>query len=257
MTETQPALFVGHGSPMNALERNRHTEALRSFSASRSRPRAILSLSAHWYTHGTHVTAMAEPRTIHDFGGFPQALFDVQYPAPGAPELAAEIAGLLPVDVTLDQSWGLDHGTWQVLIHLYPEADIPVLQLSIDQKATPAQHIEFGRRLARLRDQGVMILGSGNVVHNLSVMDWQKADGGFDWADRYSNLTRDRFLNRDLDGLANFLDDGTDADQSIPTAEHYLPLLYVAGAVRSTDKLSVVTDGLVMGSLSMLSLVAQ
>lgn len=259
----QPAVFIGHGSPMNALEDNIHTAAWRALGAERAgpeRPRAILVISAHWQTHGLRVTAMAAPRTIHDFRGFPQPLFDVQYAAPGAPDLARRVAALLaPEPVALDLDWGLDHGAWQVLLHLAPAADIPVVQLSLDRDTAPARHVALGRRLAALRDEGVMILGSGNVVHNLGLIDWHSPERGFDWAVRFNDRTRQRFLDRDLDGLADYAAsssgvDNADARLSVPTDDHYLPLLYVAGAADAQDPLSVITDGLVMGSLSMLSL---
>ncbi|MDA5194762.1 4,5-DOPA-extradiol-dioxygenase [Govanella unica] len=257
MSVALPTVFIGHGSPMNALEQNSFTASWAEFGAVIARPKAILSISAHWYTRGSFVTAMSSPRTIHDFRGFPQALFDVQYPAPGAPEFAREVVKLLaPEPVTLDQDWGLDHGTWQVLVHMFPEANIPVVQLSINQDAQPAHHLELGRRLAPLRDAGVLILGSGNVVHNLGLADWQMAEGGYDWAERYNDLTRSRFLAADYGALAQYESDGPDAKRAIPTAEHYLPLLYVAGAARASDPLRVLSDSLVMGSLSMLSVQA-
>lgn len=254
MTVRQPAVFIGHGSPMNALELNKHTQALRDFGAARPRPSAIISISAHWYTQGTHVTAMPSPRTIHDFRGFPDALFAVNYPAPGDPELAQEVAELLaPTPVGLDLEWGLDHGTWQVLLHMYPDADIPVIQLSIDASAEPQKHYDMGRALGNLRDRGVMILGSGNVVHNLRVIDWSKPDDGHDWANRYNDLVRERILKQEHNALIGFKGDGSDANLSIPTDEHYLPLLYVAGASAPTETLEILTDGTEYGSLSMLS----
>jgi len=252
-TSKMPAVFIGHGSPMNTLETNRFTEVWRRLGETLPRPKAILMVSAHWYTRGIGVTAMSEPRTIHDFGGFPQALFDVRYPAPGSPELAREVAALLePHPVTLDQGWGLDHGTWSVLAHIYPDASIPVIQLSLDAQMSPAEHVTLARKLTVLREQGVMIMGSGNVVHNLGVMDWSNQDGGFDWAEVFNDAIRHAVEQKDIEGLANYLV-YLGARLSVPTAEHYLPMLYVMAQATADDTVSVVTDGLVMGSISMLS----
>jgi 4,5-DOPA dioxygenase extradiol len=199
-----PVVFFGHGSPMNTLERNKYTETWRALGESIPRPKAILCVSAHWYTEGTAVTAMEKPKTIHDFYGFPQALFDVQYPAPGDPRLAARVRELLePVEVRLDDSWGLDHGTWSVLKHAYPDAKIPVVQLSIDGTRAPEFHYETGRRLAPLRDEGVLVAGSGNVVHNLRLM--RRAGGpAFDWAVRFNERVREALASRDHQALIEF-----------------------------------------------------
>ncbi len=252
-TSKMPAVFIGHGSPMNTLETNRFTEVWRRLGETLPRPKAILMVSAHWYTRGIGVTAMSEPRTIHDFGGFPQALFDVRYPAPGSPELAREVATLLePLPVTLDQGWGLDHGTWSVLAHIYPEADIPVIQLSMDAQMSPAEHVALARKLNVLREQGVMIMGSGNVVHNLGVIDWSNREGGFDWAVAFNDAIRTAVEAKNVEGLANYpVYPG--ARLSVPTAEHYLPLLYVMAQADDEDPVSIITDGLVMGSISMLA----
>jgi 4,5-DOPA dioxygenase extradiol len=251
-----PVVFFGHGSPMNTLERNPYTESWRRLGSSIPRPKAILCVSAHWYTEGTAVTAMEKPKTIHDFYGFPQALFDVQYPAPGDPRLAARVRELLkPTDVQLDDSWGLDHGTWSVLKHAYPDAEIPVVQLSIDGTKPPAFHYETGRRLALLRDEGVLVVGSGNVVHNLSLM---KRAGGApsDWAVRFNERIREALASRDHLSLVNFEKFGEDARLSVPTPEHYLPLLYIAAAQREDEEMVFAVDGYEMGSLSMLTAVA-
>lgn len=251
-----PALFLGHGSPMNVLEENVYTEAWRALGKTLPRPKAIVAVSAHWYTQGTAVTAMEKPRTIHDFGGFPQALFDTQYPAPGSPDLAHKVAdALAPVQVQLDQQWGFDHGSWGVLIKMYPEADIPVVQLSIDGTKPPAFHFELGRKLAALREQGIMIVASGNVVHNLRMVRWQGDAEPYAWASSFNEYVRDNLSwegEAEQHPLVNFMQhDG--AELSNPTPEHYLPLLYVLGARLPGETVSVPVDGLVMASLSMLS----
>ena len=251
-----PAVFLGHGSPMNAIEQNRHADIWARIGREFPRPKAILSISAHWFTRGVGVTAMETPKTIHDFGGFPQALFDMQYPAPGSPALAARVRDLLaPLPVALDQDWGLDHGTWSVLTHVYPKADIPVVQISIDASQPPQFHYDLGKRLAPLRDEGVLIFGSGNIVHNLGVMrrgDTGHNNGGFDWAERFNTFARAALTGRNDQALIDYALQGADARQSIPTPEHYLPLLYVLGA-GAGEALVIENDGLEMGSISMLS----
>lgn len=247
-----PAAFLGHGSPMNALERNRFTEAWRAFGASVPRPRAILAVSAHWYVPMLAVTAMPRPRTIHDFFGFPQALFDVQYPAPGLPDLFGEIAELVKPDragADID-SWGIDHGTWSVLVHAFPEADIPVVQLSIDARKPFEWHLALGAKLAELRKQGVLVVGSGNVVHNLRAIDWQQPDGAFDWSRRFDERARELMLERpqDIASLATH----PDYARAVPTPDHFLPLLYIAGLAAAEDsRAKVLVDGYAYGSLSM------
>lgn len=254
-TTRLPVVFFGHGSPMNALERNDYTETWRTFGASLSKPRAVLMISAHWFTRGTHAAAMETPETIHDFGGFPQPLFDFQYPAPGAPELAQRVADLLaPLPVGLDREWGLDHGAWSVLTHVFPEADVPVVQLSID-RTQPAQfHYDLGKRLAPLRDEGVLIVGSGNVVHNLGIMNWREQTVAYDWAVRFNDLVKRCLESRDHAPLIGYDQLGNDARLSIPTPEHYLPLLYIIGQQTADDKMTLLTDGIFGGSISMLSL---
>ena len=259
-TPRMPALFLGHGSPMNTIETNRNTAAWARIGRDYPRPKAILSISAHWYTRSTAVTAMAQPKTIHDFGGFPQALFDFQYPAPGDAALAARVRDLLaPLPVALDTSeWGLDHGTWSVLAHVYPKADIPVVQLSIDGTQPAQFHYDLGKRLAPLRDESVLIFGTGNVVHNLGVMQraagrsGNSGEGGYDWAQRFNTFAREALTTRHDQALVDFASQGRDAQLSIPTPEHYLPLLYVLGAAGS-DAVTIENDGLEMGSISMLS----
>jgi 4,5-DOPA dioxygenase extradiol len=248
-----PALFIGHGSPMNALEDNVYTRAWEQLGKSLPKPKAILAISAHWYTEGTAVTAMTAPPTIHDFGGFPQALFDMRYPAPGDPALAAHVRDLLaPVEVRLDDSWGLDHGTWSILVKMYPQADIPVLQLSIDATQPNAFHFETGRRLSALRDEGVLLMASGDVVHNLRTMRWGSNEP-YDWASRFNDTVRDCLLGGDTEKLIDYAQWGGDARLSIPTPEHYLPLLYIAGARRADEAISIPVDGIELGSISMLT----
>ncbi len=250
----QPAVFFGHGSPMNTLERNRHTEAWRAFGAERPRPKAVLAVSAHWYIRGTAVTAMGKPQTIHDFGGFPPALHAVQYPAPGDPGLAAQVRDLLaPVEVRMDHEWGLDHGTWSVLAHVYPNAEVPVVQLGIDRAQPASFHYDLGRRLAPLRDEGVMIVGSGDVVHNLRVIQWGSDAHPYPWATQFNDAFRDHLQRREHAPLIDYEAMGEAARLSSPTPDHYLPALYVLGAQRDDDALSIITDGIELGSISMLS----
>ena len=250
-----PAAFVGHGSPMNALESNRYTERWRAFGRSLPVPRAVLAISAHWYIGTTAVTAMAMPRTIHDFGGFPQALSDVRYRAPGDPSLAAEVAALLrPRPVVLDDGWGLDHGTWSVLVHLFPAADVPVVQLSIDAGMTFDEHVALGAALAPLRARGVLILGSGNVVHNLGRIDWSSPDGAFDWARRFGDATHELLTERPGDAAG--LRSHPDYPAAAPTPEHFIPLLHLAGlSDASGERAEAFVHGYAMGSLSMASYV--
>lgn len=229
MNTRMPAAFIGHGSPMNTLEENRYTKAWRQFGHDIPKPRAILAVSAHWYINATAVTAMPRPRTIHDFYGFPQQLFDVQYPAPGSAEVAEEVAELVkPVHVGLDRdSWGLDHGTWSVLVHTFPQADVPVLQLSIHAQKDFDYHLELGARLAGLRERDVLILASGNAVHNLRALDWSQPDLSYDWATRFDDAARELMTERPED--APSLRDHPDFARSHPTDEHFIPLLYLAG----------------------------
>lgn len=251
-TPPMPAAFLGHGSPMNALERNRYTDIWRAFGASVPRPRAILVVSAHWYVNATAVTAMPDPRTIHDFFGFPQALFDVQYPAPGIPELAEEVADLAHPDFVgpdIDV-WGLDHGTWSVLVHAFPDADIPVAQLSINAQKPPEFHLELGARLAALRESGVLVLGSGNIVHNLRAMDRKQPDVCFDWNRRFDSDTRQLLAERPAEAVS--LMEHPDYAASAPTPEHFLPVLYLAGmAAAAGQGLDSLVEGSAYGSLSM------
>ena len=249
-----PAAFFGHGNPMNALDHNRYTEAWRQFGASVPRPRAILIVSAHWFVNASALTAMSEPRTIHDFYGFPQALFDVRYPAPGAPELAAEIADVVqPVWVGADtDSWGLDHGTWSVLVHAFPEADVPVVQLSINATKPLEYHLNLGARLAPLRATGVLIAGSGNVVHNLGRIDPTMPDRGTTWAQRFDEQAQ-QLMTSDP-GEIGRLEESTDYRMAVPSTDHFIPLLYLAGlAAEAGETAQTMVDGYALGSLSMTS----
>ena len=251
-----PAAFLGHGSPMNALEHNRYTDAWREFGASIERPRAILCVSAHWYVHATAVTAMDDPRTIHNFYGFPEELFAVEYPAPGSSSVAHDVAqALSPAWCGLDtDSWGLDHGTWSVLAHLRPEADVPVLQLSIDAQKSVDEHVALGRALEPLRHDGVLILGSGNVVHNLGLIDWSNTDGGTDWAHSFDDATREVMTSAPA-RLASVLE-LPEARAAVPTPEHFLPLAYIAGIADAAGTTArILVDGFAYGSLSMTSYV--
>ncbi|MFD1231750.1 4,5-DOPA dioxygenase extradiol [Pseudonocardia benzenivorans] len=249
-----PAAFFGHGNPMNALSDNRYTAAWRAFGMAVPRPRAILVVSAHWYINATAVTAMPRPRTIHDFYGFPQELFEVEYPAPGMPELAAEIADVVePTWVGADvDSWGIDHGTWSVLVHAFPDASIPVVQLSINADKPLDHHLELGAKLHALRTRGVLVVTSGNVVHNLRGMDWKLTDEGFDWARRFDEAARERMLGDPTRFAA--LDAHADYRHAVPTPDHFIPALYLAGLADAAGEASdtrVLVDGYAYGSLSM------
>jgi 4,5-DOPA dioxygenase extradiol len=247
-----PAAFIGHGNPMNALEVNRYTAAWRAFGASVPRPRVILVVSAHWYINATAVTAMSRPRTIHDFYGFPKVLFDVEYAAPGLPELSEQIADVVkPTWVGRDiDSWGIDHGTWSVLLHAFPDASVPVVQLSLNADKDIDYHLDLGRQLAPLRDEGVLIIGSGNIVHNLRAVDFNKPDDGYDWALRFNEAAREVLLDDPTDAAR--LDGHRDFTKSVPTPDHFLPMLYLAGlAGASTERPELLVDGYAAGSISM------
>jgi 4,5-DOPA dioxygenase extradiol len=250
-----PAIFFGHGNPMNALQRNAYTEGWAQLGASMPPPEAILSISAHWYVPGTAVTAMTNPTTIHDFGGFPRELYEVQYPAPGSLRLAQRVADLLaPVPVAMDRAWGLDHGTWSVLKHAYPDADIPVVQLSIDETCESVWHYEVAKQLQPLRDEGVLIMGSGNIVHNLHAYSWgNPAVGPYDWAQRFDTRARELMAAGNFAPLVAYERLGRDAMLSAPTPDHYLPLLYVMAQYRRGEPVSFPVEGFDGGSISMLS----
>lgn len=256
-TEKMPVLFLGHGSPMNAIEENEFVRGFRSVAAGLPKPRAILCVSAHWETRGTFVTAMPNPPTIHDFGGFPKALFDVQYPAPGSPTLARETKALVKkTEVGLDDKWGLDHGAWSVIKHLYPKADVPVIQMSLDHYQTPEYHYELARELSSLRRKGILIIGSGNMVHNLGMVAWDKlnaVDYAYDWAREASEKMKRFILEGDHQSLVKFRSQGKAFDLAIPTPEHFLPLLYTVALKDEKDEVSLFNDKAVAGSLTMTS----
>jgi 4,5-DOPA dioxygenase extradiol len=252
--QRMPVLFIGHGNPMNALERNEYTDAWRRIGADLPRPQAILSVSAHWYTPGARVTAQERPRTIHDFGGFPQPLFEVEYPAPGSPALARRVRDLLaPVPVAFDERWGLDHGTWSVLVHMFPRADVPVVQLGIDETLTPEQHWDLAVRLRPLREEGVLILGSGDVVHNLHTYAWGRHPvEPYEWALRFEQAVRTAIEQDDLETVVGYEELGRDAALAAPTPDHFLPLVYVLAQGKREDPVSYPVEGFDGGSVSML-----
>ena len=255
MTKPMPAIFFGHGNPMNALQKNAWTEGWAALGAALPRPKAVLAVSAHWYLPSTLVTAMAAPRTIHDFGGFPRELYEIQYPAPGDTELAYRVQSLLaPLAVGLDDRWGLDHGTWSVLCHVFPDADVPVVQLSINETEMAEYHYEIGKHLAPLRDEGVLIMGSGNLVHNLHTYAWGRHPvEPLDWAVRFEESARELMLSGHHEPLINYEALGSEARLSAPTPDHYLPLLYVLGLRREGETVSFPVEGFDGGSISMLT----
>lgn len=256
MSELMPAIFFGHGNPMNAIEQNDYTRKWNAIGNRLRRPRAILCVSAHWYVPAAAVTVSTAPKTIHDFGGFPRPLYEVQYPAPGDPELARRVQQLLaPLPVVLDERWGLDHGTWSVLCHVYPKADIPIVQLSIDETQPASFHFDIGQRLAPLREEGVLIVGSGNLVHNLHTYAWGRhLPEPYDWALRFEDRAREILLSGDYEALVQYEKLGRrEAMLSVPTPDHYLPLLYVLGAASGRDQVDFPVEGLDGGSISMLA----
>ncbi len=256
MADLMPVIFFGHGNPMNAISKNDYTEGWTAIGKSIPRPKAILSVSAHWYIPATAVTANLNPPTIHDFGGFPRELYQIRYPAPGSPELARRVQKLLaPVQNDLDEKWGLDHGTWAVLKHVYPKANLPVVQLSVDGRQPPSFHYELGKRLAPLREEGVLIIGSGNLVHNLHAYAWgEHGVKPFDWAVRFEKHVRELLLKGDDAPLVGYENLGLDAMLSVPTPDHYLPLLYVLGLRKAGEKIRFPVEGVDGGSVSMLAI---
>jgi 4,5-DOPA dioxygenase extradiol len=257
-TEKMPVLFIGHGSPMNAIEENEFVAGWQKLGKELPKPQAVLCISAHWETRGTWVTAMEKPVTIHDFGGFPQELYRVQYPAPGSPELACLTKDLVKIaEVNFDDKWGFDHGCWSIVRHLYPGAEVPVIQLSLDYYQSPQYHFDLARELSSLRKKGILIIGSGNMVHNLRLVDWEKidvADYGFDWAIEASEKMKKYILNGDFTQLINFRSQGSAFGLAIPTPEHFLPLLYSLALKGEDESISIFNDKAVAGSLTMTSL---
>src|SRR5678815_1196058 len=250
-----PAVFFGHGNPLNAIQKTVYSEAWSALGRSIPAPKAILCISAHWYLQGTRVTAMLQPKTIHDFGGFPAELYQVQYPAPGDPELAQHVADLLrPTAVKLDEDWGLDHGTWSVLCHAFPEANIPVVQLSVDETKPAEFHYSLAERLMPLREQGVLIVGSGNIVHNLHSYAWGRhVTQAFDWATSFEDKVKQNLISGTHELLVEYETLGREAQLAVPTPEHYLPLLYIVVLRRAEDELTFPVEGMDGGSISMLS----
>jgi len=256
-TPRMPVLFVGHGSPMNAIEENEFVQAWRNLGKTLPRPKAILVVSAHWETKGTFVTAVQKPQTIHDFGGFPKALFDVQYPAPGSPELASETKRIVTkTTVGLDEKWGLDHGAWSVIRRIYPEADVPVIEMSMDYSQGPQYHYDLAKQLAALRNKGVLIIGSGNMVHNLQMVAWDKMNEpefGFDWAIQANDKFKQLIKSGNHKDLINYTALGREVQLAVPTPDHYLPLLYILALKEENEAVSFFNDKAVMGSLTMTS----
>lgn len=253
-----PVLFVGHGSPMNAISENEFVQTWRSLGQSLPKPKAVLCISAHWETKGTYVTAMPKPQTIHDFGGFPKALYDIQYPAPGSPELAHETQlAITKTKVGLDEKWGLDHGAWSVIRGMYPHADIPVIEMSLDYSQSPQDHYELAKELASFRNNGILIIGSGNIVHNLRMVAWEKVNEpeyGFDWALQANDTFKRLILANKHRELISYNTLGKEVQLAIPTPEHYLPMLYALALKEENESISFFNDKAVMGSLTMTSL---
>jgi len=257
-TEKMPVLFIGHGSPLNAIEENEFVTGWRNIAKTLPKPNAVLCISAHWETRGTCVTAMDKPSTIHDFGGFPRELFEVQYPAPGSPALAIEIKNIIKkAEVALDYKWGLDHGCWSVIKRLYPEADVPVIQMSLDYYQTPQYHYDLARELSSLRKKGVLIIGSGNMVHNLGMVSWEKIDEpgfGYDWAIEANDKMIKLILSDDHKPLIDYKSQGKAFNMAIPTPDHFLPLLYSLALKEENEIVTVFNDKAVAGSLTMTSI---
>ena len=256
-TERMPVLFLGHGSPMNAIEENEFVQGWREIGKTLPKPNAVLCVSAHWETKGTFVTAMEKPKTIHDFGGFPKELYEVQYPAPGSPELAKETKSIIKkTEIGLDDKWGIDHGAWSVIKHLYPDADVPVIELSLDYSQSPQYHYELAKELAPLRNKGVLIIGSGNMVHNLRMVDWRRLNEvnyGYDWASEASEKMKKFILSGDYKPLIKYQSQGKEFDLAVPTPEHFLPLLYTLALKEESEDVTLFNDKAVGGSLTMTS----
>jgi 4,5-DOPA dioxygenase extradiol len=256
--EKMPVVFVGHGSPMNAVEENEFTKEWARIGKKTLLPQAILSISAHWLTKGTYVTAMEKPETIHDFYGFPKELFDVKYPADGSPELANQTQEIIhKAEVMLDKEWGLDHGTWSVLRRMYPDANVPVIQLSIDYTKDTRWHFELAKELDVLRSRGIMILGSGNIVHNLRMINWKNPDGHYDWAEEMNQKFKENILSGEFDKLINYEKFGSAAHMAVPTPDHYFPMIYILGLKQKNEEINIFNDKTIFGSISMTSFITQ
>lgn len=247
-----PVLFIGHGSPLNAIEDNEYTKSWQEIAAKIPKPQAILSVSAHWYTEGSRITDVENPKVVYDMYGFPDALYNVKYEAPGAPELARVTQQLLQKEVCIDNSWGIDHGTWSVLCKMYPQADIPIVQLSVNRKASAQEHYQLGQQLRPLREQGVLIFASGNVVHNLARVNWNM-NHGYAWADEFDGYIRDKIKAGEYQDVINYQNAGKSAELSFQYPDHFYPLLYMLGAADPTDQLTIYNDSCTMGALSMTS----
>lgn len=246
-----PVIFVGHGSPMNAIEDNEYTKTWRSLGERLPRPEAIVSISAHWYTKGTKIMNEESPKTIYDMYGFPKELYEIIYDSPGSPKLAGATKELISKETEYDNSWGIDHGTWSVLVHMYPDRDIPVFQISIDAYAPPEVHYNIGRELRELRKEGVLILGSGNIVHNLRLVDWHQKNKGFDWAYEFDDYIYESILNNNHEAIIRYKEKGDIARLAVPTPDHFYPLLYVLGASDEKDRISAFNKSCELGSLTM------
>lgn len=248
-----PMMFVGHGSPMNALEDNFYTRGWKEMAREIPKPTSIISISAHWYTKGTRIMNLATPKTIYDLYGFPKELYEIVYNSPGNPELAERVKALIKKPSTFDSTWGIDHGTWSVLVHMYPERDVPVFQLSIDASAPPEVHYQIGRELSTLRNQGVLLFGTGNIVHNLRQIDWGMSDKGFDWAYEFDDYIKNSIENGRHEDVMHYINFGKAATLAVPTPDHYNPILYILGACDGEEKITILNHRCMMGSLSMTS----
>ena len=248
-----PVIFVGHGSPMNAIEDNKYTRSWVEMAKKIPKPKAIISISAHWYTKGTKIMNEENPKTIYDMYGFPKELYEIIYNPLGNPKLAENAKKIVSKQSVFDNTWGIDHGTWSVLVHMYPERDIPVFQISVDATAAPEVHYQIGRELKSLREEGVLLFGSGNIVHNLRLVDWDAGDKGFDWAYKFDDYIKESIENRNHDNAINYLNLGETAKLAVPIPDHYYPMLYVLGATDEDDKISIYNNSCMMGSLSMTS----
>lgn len=250
---SMPMMFVGHGSPMNAIEDNPYTRSWREMAESIPKPTSIVSISAHWYTKGTKIMNEENPKTIYDMYGFPKELYEVLYHAPGNPKLAVAAKNLISKQSAFDNSWGIDHGTWSVLVHMYPEREVPVFQISIDASAPPEVHYQIGKDLKSLRHQGVLLFGTGNIVHNLGMVDWGMKDSGFDWAYQFDDFVKENIENRNHEKILHYLSLGGAARLAVPMPDHFNPILYILGASDEEDQVSIYNNSCTMGSLSMTS----